>query len=339
MKKLTIFVSALLLFLFASPARAQEVEDGGSRFFRAEVLEVLSESDQGFSGVPQPVQTLRLVILDGDSKGQEVEVEHGSLFPISKSQLVGVGDKVVVTTTRDATGEIFVITDTLRLEIMGAALATVLVAMYFLVGRKSLIALFVFALGSILFSRFGMGQIQAGADPVLVGLVSTVGFSGAYIVVIKGKSRKSLESFMTVSSVIALVAALNVFLARAMAISGFGTQEALLLQTGIVSSELILGVFIGGVMFAVTGLLIEYSGNPDKEDFTKLMTISLFLIVGGSVSLVMFIALNKDIPLWVSLNSELVAREFVRVVSVLAALLLTPHFSRFYAKKAWKSGD
>lgn len=357
-KKVIFGILALVVLasVFALPVKAQ----GGvpaQQFFRGKVLEVINEEDLGGPGFAQPVQTLRVQVVNGPQSGEEVQIDHGTLFPISERQKVKVGDEVVMTTTQDATGEILVITDKYRVKSITLLAVVTGVAVLALLGWHAFRVIGVFGLGSYLLAQLSLPFFATSSlDPTAIGLVGVLIFLGVYVGVTEGFGKESLVSYLSSSSVVAIMALSVIFLGSYLSLTGFGTQEALLLQGGVLGSEKIIGVYITGIMLATVGLVVDLTTYQVvvvqeylKKEHTILglavailrdsrgkmvytLSVALFLVVGISLPLLFFVtSTNTGVPFWVSFNSELIMKELVRIFALIFAVMLTPLLTSLFA--------
>ena len=159
MKLLTFLSVFIATLFFVSPVSAQEESLPMDEFMRGQVVEIIDEGANDFSGVAQPFQTVLLNIKSGSLSGQEVEVEHGTVFPIEERQKVVVGDTVVLTQTQGPQGSLLVITDTFRLGGVAGTLIIFAVLLRIFIGKSTLRTLAVVVLG--------IGGLIAAAPTVL----------------------------------------------------------------------------------------------------------------------------------------------------------------------------
>src|SRR5680860_1312590 len=114
LKKIILFglTVSLIVVAFSGPAQAQFSEDPfpegtefdnlelpeypDDEFFRAKVFEIVEEGETDFGGTPQPFQNLKVEMISGSEKGQTQEIDYGTNVSLQESQLLKVGDEVLV---------------------------------------------------------------------------------------------------------------------------------------------------------------------------------------------------------------------------------------------------
>jgi len=330
----------------ASPEASMEQDvqaaEQKNEFYKGQVLEILEEGNGGDLGYDLPTQKVKVKILDGPEKGKEIETEHGSYFAIREDQKVKAGDKVVVVKAHDTSGDIYVITDSYRVEPM-LILFLVLAVLAFVVGGRSVLKLF--ALGGIsLFAviKFMIPQIVESKDPLMLTAIASVIFAAILIFSLEGLGKKSivlLSSFILI--VLAAMYGIQ-YVADYVSISGYGSEEAVFLQIGPYAGIDLKNMLLGGFIFASAAPMV-YLGRKQfkfiekalagrkkltKKELAKKSVFEVgqlastfyfllaFAFIAASYPLFLLLNFNQDVPMWVALNSEYFAEEIVRLIVV-----------------------
>ena len=105
---------SVFFLLFPRTVLAQTQPD---QFFRAKVEAITNQGETITDNQTLPFQEVKLQILDAPEKGKEITVEYGQGQSLTPSQLVNVGDTVVIDKTTGPDGNpIYQITDKYRLR-------------------------------------------------------------------------------------------------------------------------------------------------------------------------------------------------------------------------------
>lgn len=287
----------------------------------------------------QPFQRLELEIVSGPLRGERAQVEYGVLDVSSEERLFRQGDHVLVTVTpRPEGGYVWMITDIVRTGAL-AALGIVFVAFAILVsGWKGVRALVSLAISFVILLGFVLPQILAGRDPVLVSVVGSLVLLAITLYLTQGWRLKTHAALMGVCITLILtgvLAALAVHLTR---LSGFGSEEAMFLQTAGVAVNL-RGILLAGMIVGALGVLDDVivgqasavmelaDANPAldwRELYRRAMNIGqdhiaatintlVLAYVGAAMPVLLLFQIYPE-PWLQTLNREMIAEEIVRTL-------------------------
>src|SRR3972149_7127399 len=125
-------IGALALIGRSVQSPLQQQPAANEETVQARVIEVLDQGVIDQEGVQQPYQRLRLEILEGELAGRAVVVDHGLYSLLGPEALYQAEDRVMVTRARRPDlGDVFIITDAVRLDAL-ALLSVVFVVVFLL---------------------------------------------------------------------------------------------------------------------------------------------------------------------------------------------------------------
>jgi uncharacterized membrane protein len=310
-----------------------------TEYFKGTVTEILEEELVPFDGGEQTYQRLLITITNGDFKGEKVEVENGSTASLQEI-IYEVGDIVYLSYTRDQDSKaVFFITDFDRsngLAILFLGFILVILLIGFKRGALSIISLLIsFAIIFI----FVLPQIQAGKDPVLIAILSSIVIIPITFYLSHGFQLNTTISIVGTFISLVITGLLAVYFVNLVNLTGGASEEALFLQNigGTVYNLrdlLLAGIIIGtmGVMDDVTvsqtsivfqlydlkkkitfGELFARSIKVGKDHISSMVNTLVLVYTGVSMPLLLLF-MNNPRPFEELLSYELVATEIVRML-------------------------
>ena len=310
-----------------------------TEYFKGTVTEILEEELVPFDGGEQTYQRLLITITNGDFKGEKVEVENGSTASLQEI-IYEVGDTVYLSYTRDQDSKaVFFITDFDRsngLAILFLGFILVILLIGFKRGALSIISLLIsFAIIFI----FVLPQIQAGKDPVLIAILSSIVIIPITFYLSHGFQLNTTISIVGTFISLVITGLLAVYFVNLVNLTGGASEEALFLQNigGTVYNLrdlLLAGIIIGtmGVMDDVTvsqtsivfqlydlkkkitfGELFARSIKVGKDHISSMVNTLVLVYTGVSMPLLLLF-MNNPRPFEELLSYELVATEIVRML-------------------------
>lgn len=316
---------------------------------KAKVIEIIDDGEVTVSNYSNPYQTVKIKLLDGIDKNKEVVIKHGKTSTIRKEQKVSVGETVVVKKYISPQKTEYQIIDTYRLNTLlylAIVFFLLIIALSRWKGIGSIIGL-VISFGVI--TLYIIPQILSGEDPLLVSIVGSVIILTTTIYLAHGFSKKtSIALFATCASLLlsGILAVFFVYLAK---LTGFGNDDVYSLQFGQTQTINARGLLLGGIIIGSLGVLDDITtslttaifelakANPaltmkklaksafviGNEHISSLVNTLVLAYAGAALPLFLFIVLNPtNQPLWVIINSELIAEEIVRSLSGSIGLVL-----------------
>lgn len=358
MKK--IFLLILLFFPFLVFAQENIKSD---RYYKAEVVEVIKQQTTVLpEGGSTEQQNLKLKLLDGERKGQEVEFNGINNFDVISKNIYNTGDQVLVLESVNAEGQAsYYITDYIRTKSLWWLIAVFAITIT-IVGRwKGVRSLISLVASFFVIIKFIIPQILAGANPLLITIIGSAAILLAVVYITEGISHHSHVAVISIFLSLLLSVFLAWFFVQFGKLSGFSSEEDFslinighnvinfkgLLLAGIIIGT--LGVLDDVVISQITAVKQLYEANrglSKKQIFKRAyeigvshissMTNTLFLAYAGvSMSLlILFISGQSAFDSWAQIiNNESVATEIVRTLAGSVGLILSVPISTFLA--AW----
>lgn len=334
-------------------------------YYRAKVMKVLEDGQEDVDGQMQEHQKLQLEILNGDKKGQQVIIDHGSSFAITIYQKVSVGETVILAhppRTQGAIRDVYYIVDKYRLpSLVWFTLIFFGLAVYF-GRRRGLTAILGLIFSILIIFYFIIPRILNGADPLRICLVGSLAIVLISLYLSHGFNKRT--SIAVLSSVLSLALAVGVDLifVHFAKLSGAGTEEAFYLQFGNFAVNL-RGVLLGGIILGVLGVLddvttgqaaaveeihLSHPGRSfidlykrglsvGREHITSLVNTLVLAYVGASFPLLLLFNNQKLQPLWMIINSNFMAEEIVRTLVGSAVLVVAVPLTTFLAAAVYSN--
>ncbi len=329
------------------------------------VTKILEEGTIENDGFKSDFQKLKVQILDGKSKGREIEIENGGFATLREDQKVKPGDEIIVSKVTDDQNTYYYVYDSNRtpsLWIIGTLFLFIVV----LFGKKKGVSSLVGLIASVLIIIYLIiPLILSGQNPVLVSLGGSVLIAIISMYLAHGFNKQT--SLSLISTLITLfISSIFSFLAVGMAkLNGTGTEESFYLQFGPLQNLNLQGLLLGGIIIGALGVLDDVTTsqtaaiqelksanhrlsfkqlyqkglNIGREHIASLVNTLFLAYAGASLPLFLIFSMNKDQPLWVILNSEYMAEEIVRTLIGSASLILAVPISTFLAAKFLKATD
>lgn len=357
MKRLTqLGIGLLLMALFIIglpamlPAGAQQ-ENQSDTFFLGTVTEVTDQTqiptDDNAALFTQRVKVRR------QDNGQELSVALGSEFqPMTDTQLLKSGNTVILTsqTTIDGQEEV-VIVEPYRLTLLfylglGFVVLVLVVAKWR--GFLAMVGMML-SLGVLVY--FIVPQILQGSDPVLISLVGSAVIGTLTMYLAHGWDKKSHIAVASILVTLLAVTALSFMAVRAAQLAGLGSEDAYYLQFGETANINLQGLLLGGIILGALGVLDDIivsqvsvveqlkalhtkitfeelykrAMEVGKDHVASLVNTLVLAYAGANFPLFILFYINPNIPLWVTLNNQIVAEEIVRtLVGSIGLVLAVP---------------
>ncbi len=360
MKKFLFFVLIAVLFLII-PGKVY-AQTNSDQFFRAKVEAITNQGETITQAGTSPFQEVKLQILDAPEKGKEITVEYGKDMSLTQSQLVNIGETIVLDKTFGPDGNpIYQITDKYRLDNVWP-----IVIFFFLVvlllsqwkGAGSILGM-VISLGVIL--KYIVPQILAGHDPLTVSIVGCLVIMVTTIYLAHGFSTKTTIAVISTFLTLVGIGLLSALFVKITFLTGLGSEDAASLRLGTTANIDFRGLLLGGILIGALGVLDDvttglsasvfelHKANPrmnfaqlfasgisiGKEHISSLVNTLVLAYAGAALPIFLMIILNvNQSPLWLILNDGLIIEEAVRTlagsIGLVAAVPLTTLMATFY---------
>ncbi|MBC7836781.1 YibE/F family protein [Acetobacteraceae bacterium] len=345
----TTLLSVTFLFL-ALPffAHAQEIVQDSTAFIKARVVEVSLSELRTVPGTQTQTtyQTIRAQFLEGDKKGEIIELENDYLA-------METGDVFYVRVITDAINgtQLFSVAEPYRLPAL-LTLAGLFLLCLFIFGGKQGIRGLLALIGSLFFISFLLlPGILAGYSPILVsiGVASLIIVLGSYVT--HGFNRTTTAAVVGMLVTVAITGLIAHFSVHGAHLSGFGSEEAVYLNFDTGGSIDIVGLLLGSMLIGFLGVLYDAAigqavaveelaraGNylKPKEIYLRAIRIGrehigalvntlAIAYVGVALPLLLLLKVSYTQSLLVTVNQELFATEIIRLlVGSIGIILAVP---------------
>lgn len=353
-----IRMGALLVWLLAAPlsAAGQQPE---AVFFKARVERIVTTTERG-----EPVQDVQAVLLSGPQRGETVRFTNAVMHERA-DLLLHEGETIVVQHVTRPDGSVSIsLQEKYRLPALGIFTVLFLLLGMLVGGRRgftSIVGLAV-SIGFLVLVLFPL--ILRGWNPLPVCAAGSAVLAGAMLYLAHGFNRRTTVALIATIIVLAAAVLFSVLAVHFSALFGLGSEEGMFLQRGLSPSIDARGLLMGGIIIGALGVLddittaqvaaiAEVSGaNPSfgfrqlyrsgivvgREHVASMINTLALAYIGAALPLFLLLFLNKEFPLWVTLNSAFLAEEVVRTFVGSAALLLAVPVSTWLAARAFAGG-
>lgn len=242
------------VFALAGQTQAQEIAEDVQETVRARVIEVISERTEIIPGTDTShnVSTMRVEILQGDKKGEIVEVENdfadldeGDTFYLRRIVQWDGGDDLYSVADPDRTPALFIL-----------SLAFVILTIVF--GGKQGVRGLLSLVGSLLLIAFVLlPAILSGYSPVIVSMAvsSLIIILGSYIT--HGFNKTTTSAVIGMVATILFAGAIAYISIKATGLTGYESDEATYLHFNTQGGIDLAGLLLGGILIGLLGVLYD----------------------------------------------------------------------------------
>ena len=358
---------------FVSSVSAQSNESGAPEilqdsFYRGKVIEVQSEELQDDFLPAVVVQTLDIEITSGPEKGER----HVILYEVHEAdadiQKLTDGDRVIVGKQMGgaALDDMYYVSDVYRLQsliwilILFAALTFYFARGY---GVRAFIGL---ALSFYILFSYLVPKILNGADPLWTSVIATFLIATISLFIAHGFRKRTTIAYVSTILTISISFVLSHLFVKSAKLFGIGTEEAFYLQFAPDVSINLQGLLLGGIIIGVLGVLDDvttaqsavveelHEANKSysfgelykrglsvgREHIVSLVNTLALAYTGAAFPLLLLFHIYER-PLWVTLNSEIILEEIIRIlvgsIALILAVPITTAIAAWYWGKKKKS--
>lgn len=316
-------------------------------FFRAEILELGQPEEIDDFGVPFITQPLRVRIIEGEERGKELDLAYEARGNEARNVLE-IGDKVVVGRSLsypDLNAEYYV-ADVYRLGGLMWLLAFFLFTAVAFAGKHGVRSFAGLLLSFVVIMYYIVPQILDGANPFLVSFLGTIAIASSALFIAHGIKTRTTIAFVSTIITILLALVLSYISVIGLKLFGLGSEEAYYLQfAGDVAINL-QGLLLGGLIIGTLGVLDDVTtaqaaavdeihkanhrfglkelykrgASVGKEHIVSLVNTLVLAYTGASFPLLLLFHIYTQ-PLWLTLNSEIMVEELVRMLVGSIALI------------------
>jgi len=362
MKKILTLL-LLITFIFPTLAQAQDV---GDKLFEATVLKVVGEEkitrEDGSEGSQQKVL---IKGLEGEWKGQEIEVQGLNGIDVFRNIEAAEGDRVLITESQTPDGEkLYFISDYVRRAPL-YLLAIIFCALIIIIGKKKgLKALLSLILSFVVIMWFILPRILAGDNPLFISIIGALIILGLVVYVTWGwKAKAHIASISMVISLF-ITGVVSIVFTNISNLTGLAQDDAVYLIGAGEAAINFQGLLLAGIIIGTLGVLddviisqistVEQIKKTGKDlsfsevykkalsvgvDHISSMTNTLFLAYAGAALplLLLFVSnTEQSVTFGQVLNNEIIATEIVRTLTGSIGLILAMPIATVLAAKYLK---
>ncbi len=348
-----ISLAVLLILLMPGldsekPNPDQPLAVGETETMPARVIEVLEEGTVELGeGISQPYQRLLLRVEGGSLKGQEIEVEEGTINLITQERLFHPGDRVYIQRAVGPNSDRIYISDFIRTTPL-VWIGGLFVALVILVGRgRGGRALLGTAVSLAAVFAFILPQIKAGRNPVLVSITGSIGLLSISTYLIYGWNLKAHAAVIGMMLSLLLTGGLAWLFVGWTRLTGMGLEESAYLVMELGADLDFRGLVLGGIIIGSLGVLDDVcvgqasavfelvnanrdlswrelfhrSLNIGRDHIAAMVNTLLLAYAGASMPLLLVFTIYQE-SIWRRINREPIAEEIVRTLVGSVGLVL-----------------
>jgi len=354
MKQLSHFLHlATLVTVLAFPisARAEAPSPPQPKIFEGQVTGILEEKDS--------YQKLEVWMTAGERAHEKIVVEVGKDVQRIGEAKYQVGDRVVLSSIRDAAGnDTFYITDFVRRSPL-LWLFLIFVLLTAVVGKwQGLSSLAGMGLSFLVIFKFILPQISAGRDPILIAIVGSLLIIPLTFYLSHGFNKKTTTAVLGTLIALTITGVLAKVFVNAAHLTGYASDEAAFLQVAKQGAMNIKGLLLAGIIIGVLGILDDITiaqaavvaqlrrANPSLKSsqlFTRAMRVgqdhiasmvnTLILVYTGAALPLLLLFIDNPIPFSQVINYEIIAEEIVRTLVGSIGLITAVPITTFLASR------
>ena len=334
-------------------------------FYKGRVL--TSEQNEGvdpFYETPLLLQDLQIEILNGDLKGELLDLQHadtGSARPRDYE----VNDLVLVYGYPVSTGEVeYVVADYVRgpsISVLFALFVLVVLGVTRFQGLRALLGM----VGSFAILFFVLiPMLLSGGDPILSTLLAILLMVPVLFYFTHGFSRKTTVAVVSTLATLFVTGALAWLFTDLANVSGLGTEDAFFLNLDTGGQLSFRGLFMAGILLGTLGVLDDVTisqasvvkelvkansklgfkdlfnraMNVGRDHIASVVNTLILVYTGASLPLLLFFSLGTT-ELFVIFNYEFMAEEIVRTLIGSIGLTLAVPITTVMAAFAYKKTE
>lgn len=335
MKKILL----IAVLLFPSFVFSQSVETA-NEFHKGVVIEARNAVAEEIFGEKSLAQELRVQLNDG----RVVAIPAGQYQAVVKSQILEVGDKVILASSE---GQNFRILEVNRLFPLGMILVLFLLCVFLVTGKQGISGISGLLVSLVAIGGVLIPQVLQGRDPLLVSLFVCIAITGISIWVSHGWKKRIHIAVGATFFTLLLAFGFSWVSILFTNLHGLGTENSYFLHVALPGVNL-SGLLLGAILLGTVGILDDVTttqsatvdelakANPSlgwqqlfsrgmsvgRDHISSVINTLALAYVGAALPMFLLVAMDTERPWWVVLNSEFFAEEIVRTLLGSGALVL-----------------
>jgi uncharacterized membrane protein len=344
--KLATKVALISLCLLAL-APAASADSSGQTYVQGKIVSVPVDSQSAPSGA------MTVLLTSGEHKGLVVAASATGLNSYSDITLpqYHVGDSVIIALSQNASGPpIYSVIDQYRLPMAAVLLGVMVLLAILMAGWRGIGSVVGLIVSIAIIGGFIIPQILNGNNPYAITVVGSFMIATCTIFFAHGPNKRTLLALISTCITLIVATGLSTAAVSFTHLNGIASEDISYLHQ-LQPALNIQGLLFGGIIIAVLGVLDDItvgqsavvdelrkanaklqwkqlyvrSMSVGREHIASLINTLVLAYLGTSMVFVFYIAAAQNLPLWLTLNSELVMEEIVRsLVGSIALILAVP---------------
>jgi uncharacterized membrane protein len=316
-------------------------------FYLAEVLSVNEEGIDPNIGIEQKYQLITVQIKSGELAGETFEMKNTITAIPTETQTVKAGEEVVLIKVNAVNGPEFYISEKYRLSSIIVIFVIFFALTFLLGGFKGLTSILGLAFSILVLTGYIVPRIIAGDNPLVVSLSGSIIIACVSLFLAHGFNKRTTVALVSTLITIVIAVFLAIVFVNGSNLYGTGSEEALYLKIGRLETISLQGLLLGGIIIGVLGVLDDVTtaqtaavdeiskADPTlgvwqlykrgisvgEEHIASLVNTLVLAYTGSAMPLLLLFSTNENIPIWVTLNTEIVAEELIRTLVGSTALI------------------
>lgn len=318
------------------------------QFFRAKVVEIHDEQQVDELGQTYMIQEVTVQIRSHEEKGKDVDLTY-EVNQGLKGRILKEGDNVVLGKTNPERGtEVsYYISDVYRLNTVYVVLALFAVLVVGFIGWSGVRSFLGLGISFAVILLYVIPHILAGGNPFMIGIIASLLIASTALFIAHGVNIRTTVAFASTFITIVVALFLSEVVVGAARLTGLGSEDAYNLQFANINPIDLTGLLLAGIIIGTLGVLDDITtaqaaavdeiqkANPKlgfgelykrgisvgKEHIISLVNTLILAYTGASLPLLLLFSIYTR-PVWVTLNSEIVLEEVVRMLIGSSALII-----------------
>ena len=228
----------------------------GSDTVRARVTNIIEEGEIDLGGTVQRYQVARVEMLEGESRGIEMEMDYGRRGVLSNTVYLESGDTILVTIGARPDGILTVYFVDFQRATSLLWLTALFVLVILIMSRwKGLRSILSLAFSLFVIIGYIIPHILAGEDPLWVSIVGSIILLGVTLYLTYGWNLKTHAAVFSMIFVLLITGTLAVLFVVFTRLTGSGDENSLFLLQMLNTQINLRGLLLGGMIIGALGVL------------------------------------------------------------------------------------
>ncbi len=371
MKKITfLFLFFTISFLFTKQSLAQSATEfiaPQQNYYKAEVVRIIKSGTKEINNYKNFSQFLEVKFLDGPQKGEITTLQNSGSLKTVEQKSLEKGDKIIVLKVTQNNQVSYSVYDKYRLNYLYYAVFGFFILILAFAGLKGFGSIIGMVVSFVILIGFIVPQIIKGHDPLLVTIIGSMVILLTTIYLAHGISKRTTSAVLSTFLALSLTGILAYIFVKGFGLTGMGDENNYMLTMGNlnINPE---GLLLGGIIIGTLGVLDDVTTTQaaaifefikmdkklsltdlfskgyvvGREHIASVVNTLILAYAGASLGLFVIFVLNpQNTPVWVMLNSEMVAEEIIRAlagsIGLIMAVPITTLIASYFALRSEKT--